>query len=344
MKTCDRTQGSRSEKRYCLIQLFFAVLAYVSLLPTALGQAIPGSLKQPYPTKQLRFIIPGAAGGIHDVTARSISQKLNEAWGQPVLVENRPGAAGIVATELGTKAPADGHTLIMIISSHTANPSLYKKLPYDSDKDFVAVSQLVSYPLILLVHPSLPVRSVQELIGLAKARPGELNYSSPGVGTSPHLAMELFRTMVGIKVIHIPYKGGPFPTTATLTGEVSLYFNSIPTPLPHIRSGRLRALAVTGMRRDPAVPDVPTVIEAGVKGYQVTGWLGLLLLAGTPVEIVNRLQAEVARALQAPDAIKLLANAGVEAVGNTSSQFAAFLAAETRKWAEVVRVAGVRIE
>lgn len=303
--------------------------------------ALP-AFAQTYPAKPVRFIIPAAAGGIHDTVGRLLAQKVAELWGHPVVIDNRPGAGGIIATEAGAKAPADGYTWLMNISAFTTNPHLYRNLPYDTERDFVPVTQLVSFPLILVAHPSLSVRSVKEFIALARARSGELNYASPGVGTSPHLAMELFRTMAGIRLTHVPYKGGPLGTTAILSGEVSVYFNSIITPLPHIRGGRLRALGVSGPKRSQVVPEVPTIMESGLPGYEVIGWLGLLMPAAVAPGIVLKVHADVARALQAPEVRSRISAEGVEPVGSSPQAFGTFLASEIRKWGRVVRDAGLR--
>jgi tripartite-type tricarboxylate transporter receptor subunit TctC len=293
------------------------------------------------PVKPVRFIVPAAAGGIHDTVARTISPKLSESWGQQLVIDNRTGAGGIIATDLGAKAAADGYTWLMNISAFTTNPHLYKKLPYDTERDFEPVTLLVSFPLVLAVHPSLPAKSVKEFIALAKARPGQINYASPGVGTSPHLAMELFRTMAGIELTHVPYKGGPLGTRAILAGEVSVYFNSITTPLPHIQAGRLRALGVSGTRSSPALPAVPPISQAGLPGFEVIGWLGLLVPDGTPQEIVSGINAEVKRALGLSDVRQRLAREGVEPVGNSPREFAAFLESELKKWGRVVKEAGL---
>jgi tripartite-type tricarboxylate transporter receptor subunit TctC len=299
---------------------------------------------QTFPTKPVRFIVPAAPGGPQDVVARIIAQKVGEGWGQQMLIDNRPGAGGIIASELGAKSPPDGYTWLMNISAFTTNPFLYRKLPYDTQKDFAPVTLLVSFPLVLSVHPSLPAKSVKELVALAKARPGDLNYGSPGVGTSPHLAMELFRTLANIKLTHVPYKSGPAPTHAILAGEISFYFNSIQTPLPYIRNGRLRAIGLSGTKRDPLLPDVPTIAESGFPAYEVIAWLGLLLPADTPPDIVNKANADVARALRQPDTKQRLANEGMEPVGNSPREFGAFLNSELKKWGKVVAEAGVKIE
>lgn len=293
------------------------------------------------PVKPVRFIVPAAAGGIHDTVARTISPKLSETWGQQLVIDNRTGAGGIIATDLGAKAAADGYTWLMNISAFTTNPHLYKKLPYDTERDFEPVTQLVAFPLVLAVHPSLPAKSVKELIALAKTKPRQINYASPGVGTSPHLAMELFRTMAGIELTHVPYKGGPIGTRAVLAGDVSVYFNSIPTPLPHIQAGRLRALGVSGPHSSPALPGVPPISQAGLPDFEVIGWLGLLVPDGTPANIVSSINAQVKRVLALPDVRQRLAHAGVEPVGNSPREFAAFLQSELRKWGGVVKAAGL---
>ena len=299
---------------------------------------------QTFPSKPVRFIVPAAAGGPQDVVARIVAQKLSEGWGQQMLIENRPGAGGIIATEAGAKALPDGYTWLMNISAFTTNPFLYRKLPYDTHKDFAPVTLLVSFPLVLAVHPSLPVKSVKELVSLARSRPGELNYGSPGVGTSPHLAMELFRTMANVKVTHVPYKSGPAPTHAILAGEISFYFNSIQTPLPHFKTGRLRPIGLSGTKRDALLPDVPTVAESGYPGYEVIAWFGLLVPAATPADLVNRANADTAAALKSADVRQRMANEGMEPVGNSPREFGAFLASELKKWGRVVAEAGVKLE
>jgi tripartite-type tricarboxylate transporter receptor subunit TctC len=301
-------------------------------------------IAQPYPNKPIRLLVGFAAGGPSDVAARTIAQKLNEKWGQPVVVDIRPGASGNIATEIAAKAPADGYTLLEPAFAHAVNPSLYSKLPFDAIKDFAPILMFASIANLLVVHPSIPVQSVKELIAFAKARPDQLTCGSAGNGTSSHLAGELMNMMGGIKVTHVPYKGLAPAHTETIGGQLSMMFDGIVTGLPAVKAGRLRALAVTTLKRWQGAPDIPTMSEAGLAGFEVNSWYGLLAPAGTPREIVMRLNTEVARALREPDARERLYSIGAEPMSTTPEEFGDYINAEMAKWAKVVKAAGIRVE
>jgi len=320
-------------------------LLYGALPCAALLMAgTPCALAQQYPAKPIRLLIGFAAGGPSDVIARTISQKLNEKWGQPVIVDIRPGAGGNIATEIAAKAPADGYTLLIPAFAHAVNPLLYSKLPFDAVKDFAPILLVASIANLLVVHPSIPAHSVKELIAFAKARPNQLVYGSAGSGTASHFAGELLNMMGGIKVTHIPYKGLAPAHTETMGGQLSMMFDGIVTGLPAVKSGRLRALAVTTLKRWQGAPDIPTMSEAGLAGFEVNSWFGLLAPAGTPREIVLRLNSEVARALHEPDARERLYSIGAEPMNNTPEEFAAYINAEMVKWSKVIKAAGIRVE
>ena len=297
-----------------------------------------------YPTKPVRIIVPFAAGGGTDSLARLLGQKLTEALGQTFVVDNRPGAGGTIGTEFAARASADGYTLLMVNAGHVINPNLYKTLTYDSVRSFSPIALVGTASYVLVVHPSVPAKSVKDLIALGKART-DLAFASSGSASTPHLAAELFNSMAGIKMTHVPYKGGGPANTALVSGEVSCYFGSISGSLPHIRSGRTRALAVTGTQRSSTLPAVPTIAEAALPGYDITGWFGMLAQAGTPQEIVATLNREVGKALQQADVKKrLLEQEGADPAGGSATEFARFISAELRKYAEVVRISGARLD
>lgn len=325
--------------------LAFACLAPVARTTLAASEpALKSSKGQAYPTKPIRLIAPSAPGSTADTLARMIAQKLGESWGQQVVVDNRPGAGGIIGTGIAAKAPADGYTLLMVAGTHAINPSLYSKLPYDAVKDFSPVTQVGSAPLVVVAHPSLRVASIRELIALAKARPGEINYASGGKGTPSHLTMELFKSMAGVDLVHVPYSGGGPVLNAILSGEVQLTPSGVLILMPHIKAGKLKALAVTGSRRSPAAPEVPTVAESGLPGFAVSGWWGVLAPAATPKANVTRLSSELARLLQAPDLRDRLAAAGIETAGTSPEEFGAYIRREIATWAKVVKDSGARID
>ncbi len=306
--------------------------------------AAPASaqLQQTYPNRPIRLIAAQAAGAGTDIAARLFGQQLADAFGQQVVIDNRPGAGGIVGTELAAKASPDGYTLMMAAISQAVLPSMHKKLPYDIVKDFAPVSMVISYPFLLVVHPAVAAKSVTELIDLAKARPGQLNYASQGVGASAHLTGELFKSMTGINVVHVPYKGVAIAIVGILAGEASMGFYSVSATLPHVKTGRLRALAATGAKRSPSLPDLPTVAEAGVPGFEVSTWGGVLAPAGTPKSIITKLHGALKRILQLPDVKERLAAIDFEPVGNTPEEFGAFIKKEVARWGKVVRDAGIK--
>ncbi len=317
-----------------------ALLVVLALLAGPLA-----ALAQPYPNRPLRIVVPFPPGGGTDIGTRIVAQKLQEAWGQAVVVENKPGAAGIVGTEFTAKAAPDGYTFMMgNIGTHAINVSLYKKLAYDPVKDFAPVSMVADLPLLLLVHPSVPANSVKELIALARSQPGKLNFSSSGAGGSMHVAAELFKGMAGVDMVHIPYKGGAPAVADLLSGQVALSFATVLETIQHVKGGKVRALAVTNDKRSVALPELPTIAEAGLPGYQSISWLALFAPAGTPRDIVNRLSAETVRILKLPDVKERLLAQGAEPIGSTPEQLSAILAADIAKYAKVIRESGYKPE
>jgi tripartite-type tricarboxylate transporter receptor subunit TctC len=295
-----------------------------------------------YPNRAVRIVVPSSPGGGTDILARLLAKKLADSMGQPFVVENRAGAGQALGVDVVSHAPADGYTLLMAASAIVLNQVLSKKVPYDTVRDFTPVSLVSTVSNVLVVNPSLPVKTEKELIEYAKANPGKLNYSSAGTGTSPHLSMELFRSMAGITMTHIPYKGTGPATVDVVAGQVQLSMPNILTAMPHIKGGTLRALGVTGPRRAAALPDVPTVAEAGLPGYESIQWYGLLAPAGTPAALVNKLRAEVVKAIQSPEVQAAMANEGADPVGNKPEEFAAFIKTEIDKWTKVVKTAGIQ--
>ena len=304
------------------------------------GERAPGG----YPTKPIRLIVPFAPGGSNDIMARLTGQKFSEAFGQQVVVDNRAGASGIVGTEIAARSLPDGYTVLMMSLTFAVNPSLFRKLPYDTERDLTPVTLVASAPLMLVVHPSIPAKSVQELVAHARANPGKLNFGSGGNGTTPHLAGEMLRVMAGAQMTHVPYKGGGPALADLMGGQIQLMLENIPSTLPLAKSGKLRPLAVTALKRSPLVPDLPTLDEAGLKGYEIVGWNGLFVPTGTARAIVNTLHATTVKALEQPDTRERLATLGAEGVGSSPEQFRAFVQAEIRKWAKVVKQAGLKVE
>jgi len=318
---------------------------YLCLVPCVLCLGIAGANAQGYPAKPIRIIVPFPPGGIADLFARVIGQKFGEAWGQPGVVENRPGAGGNIGAELVAKSPADGYTLVTgSIGTHAVNVSIFSKLAYDPIRDFAPVALIMEAEGLLVLHPSVPVKSVKELIALAKARPGQIAYASAGHGTASHLAGELFKSLAKVDMVHVPYKGNVPALTDLIAGQTSLLFATMPTALPHVQSGRLKALAVASIARSPAAPQLPTIAESALPGYAVTNWIGFFAPAGTPREVVTKLNAEVVRVMQAPDIQKRLATEGAKFSPWTPDQFAAFVKAEISKWAKVVKEVGIKPE
>lgn len=299
----------------------------------------------PYPNRPIRLLVPMAAGAGTDIGARILSTKLAEAIAQQVVVDNRAGASGIVGAELAARAAPDGHTLMIVTISHSVSPSLHKKLPYDIVKDFTPVSLLIEYPFLLNVHPALPVKSVNELIALAKTKPGQINYASNGVGGGAYLCAELLKSMAALKLTHVPYKSTAAAITGTVGGETGVAFYSASAALAHVKAGRFRALAMTGKKRSPSFPDLPTVAEAAsLPGYEVSGWTGLVAPAGTPKSIVTKLHTELTRILQIPEVKERLAVIDFEPVGNTPEEFGAFIQQQMAKWAKVLKEAGAKAD
>ena len=304
----------------------------------------PAFAQGTYPAKPIRIISIFAPGGGNDVICRLVAQQLTERFKQQVIVENRVGANGIVGTEAAARSAPDGYTFTLIPSGHTVNASMYKKLPFDSIKDFTPITLAGAGPLVLAVHPSLPAKNVKELIALAKARPGQLTYVSSGVGASGHLAGALFDSMTGTKMLHVPYKGMSLAVSDLMGGQVSMTFGTSLSVIPHVRSGRLRALATTGAQRSPALPDLPTVAESGLPGYEASLWYGFVGPARMPPEIVQRLNTEIAAILALPDTREKLASQGVDARSTTPDEFARILAADVARWAKVVQKLGLQAE
>jgi tripartite-type tricarboxylate transporter receptor subunit TctC len=298
-----------------------------------------------YPTKPVRLVVPFPAGGTTDILARAVAQKLSEAWGQQVIVDNRPGAGGNIGSDLVAKSKPDGYTLLMgTVGTHAINPSLYKNMPYDHVKDFVPVILVAGVPNVLVVNPSLPVHSVPELIAYAKANPGKLNFASSGNGTSIHLSGELFKAMTGVEMTHVPYKGSAPALTDLIGGQVQLMFDNLPSSLPFIKAGKLRALAVTSGARAAALPDLPTLAESGLPGFEASSWFGVLAPAGTPRDIVAKLNGAIAGWLASPEAKEKLLAQGAIAAGGAPEDFARHIGAETSKWAKVVKASGAHID
>jgi tripartite-type tricarboxylate transporter receptor subunit TctC len=308
-----------------------------------LGAGASAVAAQTFPQKSIRFVVPFPPGGATDGLARILGEKMSEAWSQQVVIDNRSGAGGNIAAELAAKAPADGYTIIIVGMNHAANPSLYSKLAYHPVKDFSPVTQVVAMQMFLAVHPSLPVKSVKELVALARANPGAINYASGGSGSTPHMAMELFKSHTKIDLVHVPYKGTQ-SVIGIMRGEAALLFENLISVGAHVQSGRLRALAVGSMTRSGAMPQVPTVAEAGVPGYEMAAWFGVLAPAGTPRPVVSALHQQMAGILKSQEVRERFARLGSEPVGSTPEQFDAFIKSEIVKWAKVVKEAGIKVD
>jgi tripartite-type tricarboxylate transporter receptor subunit TctC len=294
-----------------------------------------------YPGRPIRLVIPTGAGGVTDILARIISDKLRGALGQQIVVDNRGGASGIIGSDIVAKAAPDGYTLLMVFPSHPVNPSLVLKMPFDTLRDFAPITMVSSVTQVLLVHPSSPARSVKELIALANERPGQLNFGSVGRGSLGYLSAELFASLTRIRIVHVAYKGAPQVMTALIAGEIQIYFNVPINAAPQMRAGKVRALGVSTKSRLAIMPEVPTIAEAGVPGYEVVGWNGILAPAKTPRPIIARLHAEIVKVLHSPEVVEQLAAQGVDTIGNTPEEFAAIVRADVGKWARVLKDAGV---
>jgi tripartite-type tricarboxylate transporter receptor subunit TctC len=300
---------------------------------------------QPFPSKPAKMIVPYPPGGSADILARAIGAKVGEALGQPVVIDNRPGAGTIIGTEATAKSAPDGYTFMLgTVSSHAINPALNPKLPFDPVKDFTPVSLVASIPFAMIVHPSVPAKSVQEFIALAKSKPGQLNYSSAGNGTSNHLAGELLKSMAGIDLVHVPYKGSAPALNDLLAGQVSMMFDLVLTAAPHIKSGAARGLAVTGAQRSAVLPNLPTVAESGLPGYEVSAWFGIFAPAGVPQPVAQRLNAEFVKVMQQPDLKQRLASLGADPLTSTPEEFSSYLRSEIDKWAKVVKTSGMKVD
>jgi tripartite-type tricarboxylate transporter receptor subunit TctC len=315
------------------------------LATSVLAATAPGALAADYPNKPIRLIVPFAAGGTTDFLARAVAQKLGQNMGASIVVDNRPGAGGNIGSDIVAKSEPDGYTLLLgTVGTHAINASLYKKMPYDTVKDFAPISLIASVPNILVANPKVPANNVKELLALAKSKPGELSFASSGNGSSIHLSGELFKSMAGVDMMHVPYKGSGPAVTDLVGGQVNMMFDNMPSSLPHVKAGRLKALAVTSAKRSPAMPNLPTIAESGVPGYEATAWFGLLAPAGTPPAVVKKLNTELVKVLKSPDVIERLSSQGAEPVSDTPEQFAAYIKSEMAKWAKVVKSSGAQID
>lgn len=317
-------------------RIFWTAIVWVVALPL---------FAQDYPTRPIRIIVAYTPAGATDILARAVGQKMSEAWGQPVIVDNRPGAAGNIGTDIAAKAAPDGYTLLMATAgTHGINPSLYRHLDWDAVKDFAPESLVAMVPNILVVNNALPVKSVKELIAYAKANPGKLSYGSPGLGSTAHLSMELFKSMTGTQMVHVPYKGSAGVLADVMSGQIALTMDNIPPYLPQVRAGKIRALAISTAKRSAAIPELPTVAEAGVPGYASGAWFGLLAPAGTPRPIVDKLTAETQRILKLPDVHDRISSLGADIVGSSGKEFGALIKSEIAKWAKVIKEANVELQ
>ena len=302
------------------------------------------SIAQSYPTRTVRVLVPYAPGGGSDILGRMLSPKVSEELGQQFVIDNRPGGNATIGTQMMARAAPDGYTIGVVDNAFTTNPSLFRNLPYDALKDFAPVTVMASSPFILLVHPSLPVKTAKELVALAKARPGQLTFASAGGGTGSHLSMELFRVVTGISLIHVPYKGAGPAVTGILSGEASIFFALPAAMTQHVKAGKARALAVTDARRYPGLPDVPTLVEAGIQGVDANPFWGVVAPAGTPAAIIDRLHVAYAKHINAEDMRKRLVGMAFVPVANTPSEFAAFIKADAAKWDKVIQSAGIQAQ
>lgn len=316
---------------------FWSVIALAAVAASPLAHA------QTYPSKPIRFLVGFPPAGTNDIVARLVAQKVSEQVGQTLIVENRGGANTAIATELGARATPDGYTILLNAPGHATNPALMK-LNFDPVKDFAFVTLIAEAPNLIVVHPSLPARTVKELIAVSKKNPGQINFGSSGTGTTVHLSAELFQHMTGVKWVHIPYKGGGPAVIELMAGQTQIYFGNLPTVIGYARAGKLRPIAVTGSKRAASTPDIPTVAESGVPGFDVTAWYGVSVPAKTPKAVVDRLNTEFVNAIRAPDLRDRLVKAGADPVGNTPEQYAAFVQNEIAKWGKVIKAAGIKGE
>ncbi|MBS0291049.1 MAG: tripartite tricarboxylate transporter substrate binding protein [Proteobacteria bacterium] len=312
----------------------------------AAAGALPhAALAQNYPTKPVTIVVPFAPGGTTDILARIVGQGLTSELGQPVIVDNRAGAGGNIGASLAAKAPADGYTLFMgTVGTHAINQALYKKMPFDPVKDFAPISRVATVPNLLVANPKEPYKTVKELIAYAKQHPGKVTFGSPGSGSSPHVSGELFKSMTGTELLHVPYKGSAPAMTDLLGGQISIMFDNMPSAIQHVRSGKLRPIAVTTAKRSPELPDVPTIAESGVPGYEAMSWFGMFAPSGTPKPVLDKLSAALIKVLNQPDVKKKIAEQGGDVVAETPAQFAAFIKSETAKWGKVVKDSGATVD
>ena len=319
--------------------------ALVLLVTAALALAVgaPAQGQDAWPSRSVRMVVPFAAGGATDVVARALAKDLSELWGQPVVVENRVGAGGSIGAEVVAKSPPDGYTLLLASGALTINPHLYAKLPFDTQKDFIPVTNVASGPQLLVVHPGVQAKSVRELIALAKAKPGTVNFGSAGIGSQTHLAAENFVDAAGINATHVPYKGEGPALADLISGQLQFLVANIAAAVPHVNNGTIRALAVTSLTRSPLLPDVPTVAESGLPGFENSGWFGLLVPAGTPQAIVNKIHADTVKVLERREMKDRLSVQGMVPIGNTPAAFASAIQDESKRWAEVVKSRGLKV-
>jgi tripartite-type tricarboxylate transporter receptor subunit TctC len=318
-----------------------ALFFFVAWIPVFTGMTVSA---QTYPAKPIRIVVPYPPGGFNDTLGRTLAAKFTESWGQPAIVENKPGANTLIGSDFVAKAAPDGYTLLIVAFPFAVTPSLIRNMPYDTLKDFAPVVLAAQSPNILVVNPELPVKSVGELIALAKAKPDGLSYASTGNGSSNHISMELFKSLAGVKLVHIPYKGSAPAVTDLLGGQVQVMFDNAPNVMPQVKAGRLRALGQSGLTRSAVAADLPTVAEAGVAGYEVMVWFGLVAPSGTPRDVIAKLNAEVLRILAMPDVRERFLAQGVEPMGSTPEQFGEHIRAQMAKWGKVVKDAGVQAE
>ncbi|HEV7803124.1 MAG TPA: tripartite tricarboxylate transporter substrate binding protein [Burkholderiales bacterium] len=318
--------------------------AQLGLAAYAQAQTAPSGSAHAYPSKPVRLIVGFAPGGGTDVAARAIVNELADGLKQRVIIDNRPGANGVVGTELAAKSPPDGYTLLMVNSGHTANPGLYPRLPYDSIRDFAPVSLVATLPNLLVIHPSLPVKDFPQFVRLARTRPGQINYGSGGQGASSHLGMELLKRATHTDLVHVVYKSGGQSATALLAGEVVVSFNTIPSALPYVKSGRLRALGVSSLTRSASVPDVPAIAEMGYPGFTASGMAGMLAPAGAPAEVVNRVHGEIVKLIKLSHVVERFTTLGLDPVGSTPADFGQFIKTDTERWTRLIRELKVTLE
>ena len=338
----NRTMLNAATKIFTLLFSAFAVssasLAFIAL-------SAPQAHAQAYPSKTIRFVVPYPAGGPLDTVARLLGAKVGESVGQPVVVENKPGAGGNIGADIVAKSPADGYTILMgAVATHAINPSLYKSIPYDPIKDFAPVTQVASTPNVLVVNPGVPAKDVRELIAYAKANPGKLSFGSGSIGSAGHLAGELFKATAGVDMVHVPYKGAAPAMQDLIGGRIQLMFDNLASSLGQVKAGKVRALAVTTAKRSPLAPDLPTIAETGVPGFDISTWFGIFAPAGTPKPALDRLHAEFAKALAAADVRDRMTSMGAEPVGNTPDEFAAFVRSEGEKYSKVIRASGAKVD